>query len=159
MNDNVSGEVVVNLDDMDNNIWTTDNSMMHISWPQHEITWVGDPLPYYDPGKWTYPPIIPITTNCPAEKDSSAFRKIIEALNNEKEQRRSSNMMNVYEVIVIDKKSCEMIKEQKVIAKDTETAMLELDLSPDIRKKVKNGEVEFIFKKLGEFEKIEEDKK
>lgn len=138
-----------------NDFYATDN-IMHISttWPEHQITWIGDPLTY-PIDQWTYP-AVGVGISYP--KESDVYKRALEILSDKKEQKRSSNMMNVYEVIVVDKKSCEMIKEQKVIAKDTETAMLDLDLNSDIRKKVKSGEIEFIFKKLGDFEKIEEDK-
>lgn len=63
--------------------------------------------------------------------------------------------MRVYEVIVVDTKECEILKQQNVIAKDTETAMLEVDLTPEIRKQVKKGEIKFIFNELGNFEKVD----
>lgn len=71
------------------------------------------------------------------------------------QKRKEDNLMRIYEVIVVDAKECEIIKEQNVVAKDTETAMLEVELTPEMRKKVKKGEIKFIFNELGSFEKVE----
>lgn len=79
--------------------------------------------------------------------------KIIQKDN--RHEKEEENLMRVYEVIVIDAKECEILKQQNVIAKDTETAMLEMDLTPEVRKQVKKGDVKFIFNELGSFEKVE----
>lgn len=100
---------------------------------------------YTDHSKWDY-------TSRPVDA-SVDWSELMKALN--KEEKKEDNTMRVYEVIVVDAKECEILKQQNVIAKDTETAMLEVDLTLEIRKQVKKGEVKFIFNELGSFEKVE----
>lgn len=99
---------------------------------------------YDDNSKWQWPSV----------DTTASWEEILKILNKEKE-KEEDNLMRVYEVIVVDAKECEVLKQQTVIAKDTETAMLEMDLTPEIRKQVKKGEVKFIFNELGSFEKVE----
>lgn len=129
---------------------TTDNT---------NITWIGDPLPdwndytipYQVPGHvQTYPYYPP-----PQKDDTEELKRFIENALSEKEVKKEENLMYVYEVTVVDKKECEILHEQKVIAKDTETAMLELDLTPEIKKKVRKNLVEFIFNEIGSFKKVD----
>jgi len=70
-------------------------------------------------------------------------------------KKQKEKIMGVFEVIVVDKKECEILHKQHVVAKDKETAMLELDLTPEIRKKVKKNLIEFIFTDLGSFTRVE----
>jgi len=72
-------------------------------------------------------------------------------------QMENKSIMKVFKVIVVDKKSCEILHEQKVIAKNKEFAMLKLNLTKEQMNKVEDDSIEFIFAILGEFEKIEED--
>ncbi len=59
--------------------------------------------------------------------------------------------MQVYDVIVVDTKECEVLHRQKVIAEDEKTAMLELNVTEEIKKLQKKGRVKFIFNQLGGF--------
>lgn len=90
----------------------------------------------------------------PKENSWDIIKTLLEE-NQRVKNKEEDKLMKVYEVIVVDAKECEVIKQQNVIAKDTETAMLEIDLAPETRKKVKKGEVKFIFNELGSFEKVE----
>jgi len=94
----------------------------------------------------------------PPQKDNTEELKkfVEEALSKRAETKKEDeNLMTVYEVTVVDKRECEILHEQKVIAKDTETAMLELDLTPEMKKKVRKNLVEFIFNEIGSFKKVE----
>ncbi len=95
--------------------------------------------------------IAPPTTPLPKEYLEQFKRDLMNKLD---ENKLKENEMQVYEVTVVDKKECEILLEQKVIARDETTAMLDLELTPEMRKKVKKGEVEFIFKTIGSFHKI-----
>lgn len=118
---------------------------------------VGDPMPitvYPDytlcPSVW-YP--VPVEKE---ELDEEKFKKIIqEAFDRQKTNKKEENIMKVFDVIVVDKKECEILMEKKIIAKDSETAMLELDLTPEIRKRVKKNQIEFIFRDVGQFNRLE----
>lgn len=81
--------------------------------------------------------------------------KLIEVDKEKKTEAKEENLMKVFEVTVVNKKECEIIHEQKVIAKDRGTAMLELDLTPEIKKEVKKDLIEFIFNEIGTFTKVE----
>ena len=59
--------------------------------------------------------------------------------------------MQVYDVIVVDTKECEVLHRQQVIAEDEKSAMLELDITEDIKKKQRKGQAKFIFNQLGGF--------
>ena len=59
--------------------------------------------------------------------------------------------MQVYDVIVIDTKECEVLHRQEVIAEDEKTAMLELNVTDEIKKLQKKGRIKFIFNQLGGF--------
>ncbi len=59
--------------------------------------------------------------------------------------------MQVYDVIVVDTKECEVLHRQEVIAEDEKIAMLELDVTPEIKKLQKKGRVKFIFNQIGGF--------
>lgn len=115
------------------NVWST--GFMHV-----------DPYPEPWGGSW----------NPPEKKNNwEEIRKILEE-NEIAQKKKEDKLMRVYEVIVVDAKECEVLKhETAVIAKDTETAMLDMDLTPEVRKKVKKGDVKFIFNELGNFEKVE----
>ena len=104
---------------------------------------------HQDHSKWDYPNCIVVV------EKSIDWSEILKILNKDQEEKKEDNIMRVYEVIVVDAKECEILKQQNVIAKDTETAMLEVDLTPEIRKQVKKGEIKFIFNELGNFEKVE----
>lgn len=83
------------------------------------------------------------------------IKRILNELTKEEiEMEDKKDIMKVYEVVVIDKRSCEILGEQKVTARDTETAAFQLDLTGDVKKRVKNDEIKFIFKELGSFEVI-----
>jgi hypothetical protein len=72
------------------------------------------------------------------------------------QEKPKEGLMKIFDVLVVDKKECKVLTEQKnIVAKDRETAMLDLDLTPEIREKVKSGLVEFIFNEKGQFTKIE----
>lgn len=139
--------------------WTTDSTSWKLS------TWIGDPIPY----DTTIPyPSTGIDTGCnkiypyypyqPIKEDETDKSKefIKDALSKRNEQKiEEENLMKVFEVTVIDRRECEILHEQKVIAKDKETAMLELNLTPEIKKKVKKDLIEFIFNEIGSFTKAE----
>lgn len=123
------------------------------------ITWIGDPLPDWNdytvplnPGYVQTYPYYP-----PQKDDTEELKRFIEKALSEKTETKKEveNLMTVYEITVVDKRECEILHEQKVIAKDTETAMLELDLTPEIKKKVRKNLVEFIFNEIGSFKKVE----
>lgn len=59
--------------------------------------------------------------------------------------------MQVYDVIVVDTKECEVLHRQQVIAEDEKAAMLELDITEEIKKKQRKGQAKFIFNQLGGF--------
>jgi hypothetical protein len=70
-------------------------------------------------------------------------------------EEKMEDKMFIYEVTVVDKKECKILTNQTVVAKDRQSAMLELDLTPEIKLKNKKGEIEFIFIEKGAFNKIE----
>jgi len=59
--------------------------------------------------------------------------------------------MQVYDVVVVDTKECEVLLRQQVIAEDEKAAMLELDITDDIKKKQRKGQAKFIFNQIGGF--------
>ena len=59
--------------------------------------------------------------------------------------------MTIYDVIVVDTKECEVLHRQEVVAEDEKTAMLELDVTDEIKKLQKKGRVKFILNELGGF--------
>jgi hypothetical protein len=141
--------------------WTdgsiTDNAnTTWISDPHYpQAPYIGDPLP---PSNNTYPTLsYPYYYQVPDKQDGGKLREEIERLLDvyKQENKKEKNVMKIYEVIVVDAKECEILKKQDVIAKDTESAMLELDLTLEIRKKVKKDEVKFIFTEKGSFTKVE----
>ena len=140
----------------------TDNSY-RITWigdPYYpQAPYVGDPLPPNDQtAPWIPPNTVTYPYTGPIEKSpdiKEEIEKLLKEHLKEEKPKKEENLMKIYEVIVIDAKECEILKKQDVVAKDTETAMLELDLTPEIRKKVKKGEVKFIFNEKGEFTKYE----
>ena len=71
-----------------------------------------------------------------------------------KEEKMEEKMF-IYEVIVVDKKECKVLTNQTAVAKDKQSAMLELDLTPEMKALNKKGEIEFIFIEKGSFNKIE----
>jgi hypothetical protein len=75
-----------------------------------------------------------------------------------KEEKMEERMF-VYEITVIDKKECKILTSQTVVAKDRQSAMLELDLTPEIKSANKKGEIEFIFTEKGAFNKVEKKEK
>ena len=77
--------------------------------------------------------------------DSSAYGKILKDM--------EVFEMQVYEVIVVDTKECEILHRQEVIAEDEKTAMLELDVTEEIKRLQKKGRVKFIFNRLGGFDR------
>jgi len=154
-----------------NNYSTTDNTVTITSGSSG--TWVGDPLPWQQPyigdpmpnwpdytTPWTpgridiapyVAPYIP-----PDNTQKELVEKMKELLEKHLETKKSKeDVMKIFEVYVIDKKECEVLLKKDVIAADKEKAMLELDLTPEIRKKVKKNEIEFIFSEKGQFTKIE----
>lgn len=118
--------------------------------------YIGDPLP---PNDVTAPWTPPYTITYPyVETPKRDVKEELEELlkkHLKKEKRKEKNLMKVFEVTVIDRRECEILHEQKVIAKDTETAMIELDLTPEIKKKSRKNLVEFIFNEIGSFTKAE----
>jgi hypothetical protein len=129
--------------------------------------WIGDPPPYWpdtvtvpsvmpDYQQWTQPSITPWYPTNPKEEAAreELMKKVQEMIEGQKEKKKEG-LMKVYEVLVIDKKECKVLLSQTVIAKDKETAMLELDLTLDIKSRVKQNLVEFIFTEKGSFTKVE----
>lgn len=124
----------------------------------YEIHWIdwtspntGGDTPWKRPNREPWP-------NEPRDKnvvDWEEIKRILdEPTKEEIEMENRKDIMKVYEVVVVDKRSCEILGEQKVTARDTETAAFQLDLTGDVKKRVKNDEIKFIFKELGSFEVI-----
>ena len=104
-------------------------------------TW--DCQPYYSPPTWVAQPAIvyqpyPVYTPYPVPVET-----------------KKENIMKVFGILVVDKRECKILLEKNVVAKDRETAMLDLDLDKDIRDKIKKNEIDFIFSERGSFEKVE----
>ena len=59
--------------------------------------------------------------------------------------------MKVYDVLAVDTKECVVLLRQEVIAEDEKSAMLELEVTPELKDLKKKGRVEFIFRELGGF--------
>jgi len=129
-------------------------------------SWIGDPTPdwndYTIPGcieitPYISPYIPPYQPWYPEKEDrTDELKKFIEeSLSKREEKTKEEDLMNVFEITVIDRRECEILHEQKIIAKDKETAMLELDLTPEIKKKVRKNLVEFIFNEIGSFTKAQ----
>jgi hypothetical protein len=124
--------------------------------------YIGDPIPRWDqPYGPTIQPVVqpiihqPWNVSYPIVKEDINFEKLNEMI--EKHLNKNTikeDIMKVFEVVVVDKKECEIILEKKVIAENTEKAMIDLELTSEIKQKVKKGEIEFIFKDLGQFERI-----
>jgi len=129
--------------------------------------WIGDPpaspwdwpstTPYIQQQPYTYPNItVPWMPNIPEEKKEDIGEIIRKALEADKQNRKSKEgLMKVFEVLVIDKRECKVLDQKVIVAQDRETAMLELDLAPEVRAKVKKNEIEFIFTERGSFTKVE----
>jgi len=64
--------------------------------------------------------------------------------------------MQVYDVIAVDTKRCEILYRQEVVAEDEKGAILELNVTENIKKAHKKGEVKFIFHQLGGFDRYKE---
>lgn len=71
------------------------------------------------------------------------------------QQNMEENIMYIFDVTIVDKKECELIKNMKVIAETKEAAILEVELTQEQKKKIKKGEIEIIFNEIGTFKKIE----
>ena len=115
--------------------------------------WIGDPLPE----KWEPLPGC-VLWDGPLVNENKLPNNIEEILEQLKTHMEGNKMiMNIYEVLVIDRKECTVLtKQDNIIAKDEKSAMLELDLSKEIKAKVKKDEIVFIFTKKGSFEKLED---
>lgn len=125
--------------------WTTDNtSYPSLHGNKTTPLIVGTAWPHYPPDEDEWK----------KEKDIEELKNFITETT-KKTKKQEENVMKVYEVIVVDKKECEILNVQKIVAKNTETAMLDLELAPDVKKKVKKNQIEFIFNELGEFKKTE----
>jgi hypothetical protein len=139
--------------------WTDGGTLVY---PNNEHYW-GDPIdkipcqPQIGKSEITpYPWIRTYPYSNGSDFDEDKFKKLIENANKEeKNKTKEENLMKVFEVTVIDRKECEIIHEQKVVAKDKEIAMLDLNLTPEIKKKVKKNLIEFIFNEIGTFTKVE----
>jgi len=133
----------------------TDNSAGTIDYYPQVITTSPEHI-YYEYGygyggdnNWNY-------NQCSNDKIIEELKKYFDKQNQENKEEIKS--MNVYEIIIVDKRECEIILTKKIIAKDTETAMLDLDLDSEVKKKVKKDEIQFIFVKKGSFEPITDEK-
>ena len=117
--------------------------------------YIGDPIPEW--GRYETPctpyTITPFITPYPYQDNNEEIKKLLQEVLNKKTEDKL--MMKVFKILVIDKKECKVFHEQTVIAKDKETAMLDLDLTPEIKEKVKKGLIEFIFDEKGQFTKVE----
>jgi hypothetical protein len=132
--------------------------------PPNMLPYIGDPIPDWRDWSTPYTPghveIAPYYPYYPEKDNKEDFKKILEEMLSEKEKAdkekaKEENLMKVFEVTVVDKRECEILHEQKVIAKDTETAMIELNLTPEIKKKARKNLIEFIFNEIGSFTKAE----
>jgi hypothetical protein len=110
-----------------------------------------DNINYYQP---TYTIPMPAYIPMPVIIPATWITPVVVA----KEERMEERMF-IYEVIAVDKKECKILTSQTVIAKDRQSAMLELDLTPEMKVKNKKGEIEFIFIEKGAFNKIEKKEK
>jgi len=122
-------------------------------YPYFDHIWIGDPLPE----KWEpLPGCVP--WDGPLVNENKLPNNVEEILEQLKIHMEGNKMtMNIYEVLVIDRKECTVLtKQDNIIAKDEKSAMLELDLSKEIKAKVKKDEIVFIFTKKGSFEKLED---
>ena len=68
-------------------------------------------------------------------------------------------LMYLYNITVIDKVCNTILYSKNVIAKDEKSAMLDLDLTKDIKAKVKKDEIAFIFDNKGSYEPTVKDSK
>lgn len=152
LQDKLNAEIAEASSTNDNITWTTTTTGC---WPPIQLP-IGDPIPQY-PSYWEWPlPQQPRKYDYDPEVKKELERAIKEAF--EKTQikpPKEENVMVVYEVIVVDKKECKVLHTQTVIAKDKQSAMLELDLTPDVKTKNKKNEIEFIFTEKGTFTKVE----
>jgi hypothetical protein len=119
---------------------TTSETTAVDSWSDYSVPWTPVPLTTV-----ITPYIQPQTEEL--KKIHDAVRKLY--------KQKEENIMKIFEIYVIDKKECEVIIKKDVIAADKEKAMLELDLTPEMKKKVRKNEIEFIFSEKGQFAKIE----
>jgi len=148
---------------LNSNTVTNSNSTITsgITWIPWQQPYTGDPLPNWDYGTAPYYPYIEIQPwPYPKSKSDEEIKKILEEFLKQKEEAKKlkskeENLMKVFEILVIDKKECKVLHQQIVIAKDKETAMLDLDLTLEIRGKVKKNLIEFIFNEKGQFAKVE----
>lgn len=134
-------------------VWVGDPMQVPWDWPS-TIPYV-QPQPYIQPYVQPWPPL-PSMPYIPQEKKEDIGEIIRKALEADKQNRKSKEgLMKVFEVLVIDKRECKVLDQKVIVAQDRETAMLDLDLAPDIREKIKRSEVEFIFAEKGSFTKVE----
>jgi hypothetical protein len=138
--------------------------------------YIGDPIPgqwdwpsttpYVQPQPYVYPnptiqlPPYPWTVELnpiESEKQRAEIATQIEKILSEhlKTPKLKEGLMKVFEVLVIDKRECKVLDQKVIVAQDRETAMLDLDLAPETREKIKRSEVEFIFAEKGSFTKVE----
>jgi hypothetical protein len=150
---NISDSSTINISSDDTNRFTIDSNTFYIDDNSSGLStgW------YWSQPKYEYPyedPYKDIGLGSKADQILAELAKQSGIRKLEKEE----NLMKVFEITVVDKKECEILSQHKVIAKDSETAMLDLDLTPEVKKKVKKGQVEFIFNELGSFERIKDKK-
>src|SRR5208337_452331 len=115
---------------------------------------------YWDNGNYYQPTYtIPIPTYIPMPMPVIIPSIWIMPLPVAIKEEKMEDKMFIYEITVVDKKECKILTNQTVVAKDRQSAMLELDLTPEIKLKNKKGEIEFIFIEKGAFNKIEKKEK
>jgi hypothetical protein len=106
--------------------------------------YIGDPMPMPSTTPWIQPVIQPYYPPWPP------LPYVLT-----EDRKPKERLMKVFEVLVIDKRECKVLDQKTIVAQDRETAMLDLDLAPEVRAKVKKQEVEFIFTERGSFTKVE----
>ena len=68
---------------------------------------------------------------------------------------RGKRMVTVYRVLIVDKENEEVMDEQKVVGESEADAMLNIELTPEMRKLKKQDKLAIVTESIGQFEKFE----
>lgn len=72
----------------------------------------------------------------------------------QEEETMGSNMMGVFEVIAVDRRSCEILKREVVVANSEASALALVDFTPEQKKRATLGEVIVAARVMIQFERI-----
>lgn len=75
------------------------------------------------------------------------------------EIKPKERMMQVFDVIIVDREGCHVISRTEVVAENREKAMFKLDLPKEIKALIKKDVAEILLNCIGEFKPIKRDRR